>query len=259
VSPARLDEIVAFLDAELRTREVPDFDGALNGLQLENAGKITRVAAAVDFSARAVAAAVREQANLLVVHHGMFWGEPQPITGARYAALRKALDAGLAVYSAHLPLDLHPTLGNNALLAAAIGLTPGEPFGRYRDIHVGCSGRCDVPTAELLETLRGVAARHGGTLVTTPISSGRRTLRWAIVTGSGASSATIAEALQTGADTLIVGEGPHHTAVAAIDADLCIAYAGHYATETFGVEALAKTIGERFGIPWSFLDLPTGL
>lgn len=259
MSEARLDDVVAFLDAELRTREIPDFDGALNGLQLANGGRVTRVAAAVDFSARAVSAAVGARANLLIVHHGMFWSGAQPLTGVRYAALREALDAGLAVYASHLPLDLHPTLGNNALLAREIGLTPEQPFGRYRDISVGVAGRSDLPTAELMGRLRTVAARHGTTLVATPFDPARRTRRWAMVSGAGASSATMLEAAEIGADTLIVGEGPHHTAVGAMDAGLCIAYAGHYATETLGVQALGTLLLERFGLPWSFLDLPTGL
>lgn len=259
MSSAGLDEIVAFLDAELRTAEIPDFDAALNGLQLTNGGRVTRVAAAVDFSGRAVAAAVQAGADLLLVHHGMFWAEPRPIVGSKYAWLRSAMDAGLAVYSSHLPLDVHPTLGNNALLASALGLTADQPFGRYKTISVGLAGTADIPTAELMERLRAVSARHGTTLVTTPVERGRRTRRWAMVTGSGASSQTIAEARAIGADTLIAGEGPHYTAVAGIDDDLCIAYAGHYATETFGVEALARALGDRFGVPWSFLDLPTGL
>ena len=256
---ADLDAIVAWLDAELRTREVPDFDGAVNGLQLANPGSVTRVAAAVDYSARAVAAAVEQKADLLLVHHGMFWGGAQPIVGTAYEALRTALSAGLAVYASHIPLDLHPTLGNNALLARAIGLTPELPFGRYRDVHVGVAGSSEVGTRELMERLRGVSARHATTLVTTPVDAARRTRRWAIVTGSGASSQTIAEARAIGADTLIVGEGPHHTAVSAMDSGLCIAFAGHYATETFGVEALARAVADRFDVPWSFLDLPTGL
>ena len=259
MSSAGLDEIVSYLDAELRTAEVPDFDAALNGLQLTNGGRVTRVAAAVDFSARAVAAAVQTGADLLLVHHGMFWAEPRHIVGSKYAWLRAAMEAGLAVYSSHLPLDVHPTLGNNALLASALGLTPDRPFGRYKDISVGLAGTADVSTADLMERLRAISTRHGTTLVTTPIVPGRRTRRWAMVTGSGASSQTISEARAVGADTLIAGEGPHYTAVAGIDDDLCIAYAGHYATETFGVEALARTVGDRFGLPWSFLDLPTGL
>ena len=256
---AELDAIVSFLDSELRTTEVPDFEGAVNGLQLVNAGTVTRVAAAVDFSVRAVKAALEERADLLVVHHGMFWAGARPIVGTVYEGLRAAITSGLAVYASHLPLDLHPTLGNNALLAKELGLEPQQPFGAYRNIHVGVAGASRVSTASLMERLRAVAARHATTLVVTPFAPERETRRWAIVSGSGASSATIAEAHAIGADTLIVGEGPHHTAVAAMDSGLCIAYAGHYATETFGVQALARAIGERFDVPWTFLDLPSGL
>lgn len=256
---ANLAAIVAFLDSELRTAEIPDFDGAINGLQLANGGSVTRVAAAVDYSARAVKAALDERADLLLVHHGMFWAGARPIVDTVYEALRAAIASGLAVYSSHLPLDLHPTLGNNALLAKELGLTPELPFGRYRDIHVGVAGSADVVTAELMQRLGAVAARHATTLVTTPVTRGRRTRRWAMLSGSGASSSTLAEAAAIGADTLIVGEGPHHTAVAAMDAGLCIAYAGHYATETFGVQAVARAIEDRFDIPWVFLDLPSGL
>jgi dinuclear metal center YbgI/SA1388 family protein len=228
-------------------------------LQLANGGQVTRIAAAVDFSAHSVAAAAREGADLLIVHHGMFWAGPQRIVGLAFERLRSAIGASLAVYASHLPLDTHPTLGNNALLASALGLKPERPFGRYRDIAVGVAGSTDLPTRELLERVRSFSAKHGGTLVHTPMAESRRTRRWAIVTGAGASSAMLAEARETGVDTLIVGEGPHHTAVEAMDAGICVAYAGHYATETLGVRALAATASERFGVPWSFLDFPTGL
>jgi dinuclear metal center YbgI/SA1388 family protein len=258
-SPVRLEDIVRFLDAELRTAQVPDFDAALNGLQLANGGQVTRIAAAVDFSAQTVAGALREQADLLLVHHGMFWGGAQPLVGAAYERLRSAIAAGLAVYSSHLPLDVHPTLGNNALLAAELSLRPERTFGRYREIEVGVSGTCDLPTRELIERLRAVSSRYGGVLVTTPLAPGQRTLHWAIITGSGASSDTLAEAMERGVDTLIVGEGPHHTAVRAMELGITVAYAGHYATETPGVRALAATVSDRFGLPWSFVDVPTGL
>ena len=114
---AELSEVVRFLDDELRTREVPDYDAALNGLQLANAGKVSRVAAAVDFSGASVSAALREKADLLVVHHGMFWGGAEQIVGPAFVRLRAAIDGGLAVYSSHLPLDVHPSLGNNAVFA----------------------------------------------------------------------------------------------------------------------------------------------
>lgn len=256
---ASLDEIVRFLDTELRTGDIPDYDGALNGLQLANNGRVTRVAAAVDFSSKTIAGAAAEGADLLLVHHGMFWGGAQRIVGVAYDRIRSAIASNLAVYSSHLPLDLHPALGNNALLASALELKPDRPFGTYRDISVGVAGSADIPTKDLMERLGAISARHGTTLVTTPFAASRRTTRWAIVTGAGASSATLAEAREIGADTLIVGEGPHHTAVEAMDASLCVGYAGHYATETFGVRALAATLGERFGIPWVFVDVPTGL
>lgn len=256
---ARLAEIVSYLDAELRTAEVPDYDRALNGLQLANNGDVTRIAAAVDFSAASVSGAVRERADLLLVHHGMFWGDPQPLTGAAFDRLRAAIAGNVAVYASHLPLDVHPALGNSALLASALSLRADGTFGRYRDIDVGVCGTCDLDTSELIERVREISARYGTTLVTTPFAPSRRTRRWAIVTGSGASPATLAEARQKSVDTLIVGEGPHHTAVDAMESGIVVAYAGHYATETFGVRALAATLGDRFSIPWVFVDVPTGL
>lgn len=256
---AQLTEIARFLDEELRTTEIPDYEGALNGLQLANGGTVTRVAAAVDCSAKAIAGALAERADLLLVHHGMFWGGAQRIVGAAYDRIRSAIGGNLAIYSSHLPLDMHHTLGNNALLASALDLKVDRPFGRYRDIAVGVAGSSDISTKELVERLRAISSRYATTLVTTPFADSRRTRRWAIVTGAGASSATLAEAREIGADTLIVGEGPHHTAVEAIDSGLCVAYAGHYATETFGVRALAATVSERFGVPWTFVDVPTGL
>lgn len=256
---ARLDDLVRYMDAELRTSEVPDFDGALNGLQLGNAGEVTRIAAAVDFSAQTVAGAIRERADLLIVHHGMFWGGAQRLVGPVYERLRAAMHAGLAVYSSHIPLDLHPVMGNNVLLAAELQLKPTGTFGRWREVEIGVSGSSDVSTTALMDRLRTYAATYDSLLVTTPITEGMRTRRWAMVSGMGASPGTIAEALAAGVDTLIVGEGTHHTAVAAMETGLTIAYAGHYATETLGVKALAATVSERFGVPWSFVHVPTGL
>lgn len=258
-SVADLHELARYLDGELRTAELPDYDGALNGLQLANGGRVTRVAAAVDFSADTIAAAIRQHADLLIVHHGMFWNGAQRLVGIAYDRLRSAMDAGLAVYASHIPLDLHPTMGNNVLLAAELQLKPDSTFGRFRNIEIGVSGTVDVATAELLDRLRGYSARYETTMVNTPISDGRRTRRWAIVTGVGASSATLAEARERGVDTLIVGEGSHHTAVEAMESGVTVAYAGHYATETLGVRALAATLGDRFSLPWVFVNVPTGL
>ncbi|HET7458909.1 MAG TPA: Nif3-like dinuclear metal center hexameric protein [Gemmatimonadaceae bacterium] len=255
-----LDLIVPYLDELLATRDTPDYGGAVNGLQLENGGTVTKVAAAVDFSLRTVDGAIAAGANLLVIHHGMFWGGATPIRGAAYQRLRRLIDHDVAVYASHLPLDRHATLGNNVLLARALGLQPAREFARYKTIAVGVSGDADIETAELIDRARTFAAREGGSVVVAGSASpDRRTRRWALCTGAGASSDTVREAIELGADTLIVGEGPHHTAVDADDAGLVVIYAGHYATETLGVRAVAQHVSERFGIPWAFVSAPTGL
>jgi dinuclear metal center YbgI/SA1388 family protein len=256
---AALTDVIHFLDTELRSAEIPDYDGALNGLQLANPGDVTRVAVAVDVSTEAIRGAVREGADLLIVHHGMFWQRPQRIVGPAYERLREATAAGLAIYSSHLPLDLHPTLGNNVLLARELQLVSDGTFGKFREIEIGCTGTTDVPTALLLDRLRQFAARFETSMVHTPFAAGHRTKRWAIITGAGASSSSFAEASARGVDTLIVGEGTHHTAVEARELGLIVVYAGHYATETLGVRALGALVHERFGVPWSFVNVPTGL
>jgi putative NIF3 family GTP cyclohydrolase 1 type 2 len=124
---------------------------------------------------------------------------------------------------------------------------------------VGVRGETDVASADLVERANRFAMQQGGRAVSTPLPSGRRTRKWAVVTGAGASRETLDEALETGIDTLIVGEGPHWSAVDAEEAELAIIYAGHYATETVGVRALAEHLGETFGIGWTFVEAPTGL
>ena len=253
-----LDAIVTALDTELRTAELPDYGGAVNGLQVANEGTVQRVAVAVDASHAAVNEAVMLGAQLLIVHHGLFWAGAQPLTGVRYRKWRTLLQRNVAVYASHLPLDLHPTLGNNARLAATLGLVPSGGFARHKTVDIGCLGTAQEPTADLVARVRALAVRYGGTVRTSVPVEGRTTTRWALCSGGGASSDTIAEALAKGVDTLIVGEGAHHTTVDAIEHDLCIVYAGHYATETLGVQALGGFLQERFGLPWTFLHLPTG-
>lgn len=256
---ATLTEIASFLDRTLRTSEIPDYPNALNGVQLANRGDIHRVASAVDFSSHTVACAVDADAQLLLVHHGMFWGGAQAIVGGVFDRLTKLIAADVAVYSSHLPLDLHPELGNNVLLARRLGLEPTEGFARYKTIDVGVSGTADVETTKLVHALSAFSRQRGGAVVATPHAPDRRTHRWAICTGAGASGDTIAEALSRNIDTLIVGEGPHHTAVQARDVGMVIVYAGHYATETLGVDALGQLVARQFDLEVTFIDAPTGL
>ncbi|HWZ58162.1 MAG TPA: Nif3-like dinuclear metal center hexameric protein [Gemmatimonadaceae bacterium] len=253
------EAIAAHFDALLATHETPDYPTAVNGLQVANRGPIVRIAAAVDASARTIDAAADVGANLLVVHHGLFWSGIQPIRGAAYARLRTLFDRDIAVYSAHLPLDRHPTLGNNALLARALGLDPTGGFARFESIDIGVRGETERPTAALVAAADAFATLAGGRARASAFDHERVTRRWAICTGAGADAATLGAAQALGIDTLIVGEGPHWTAVEAPERGLVIIYAGHYATETLGVRALAEVGRTTFGIPWTFIDAPTGL
>jgi len=257
--PSITSEIIAWLDDLLQTDGTPDYSGALNGLQVQHAGPIHRVAAAVDSSLRTVEQAVDTGANLLIVHHGLFWAGAQPIRGTMHRKLKLLLDHDIAVYSSHLPLDRHATHGNNALLAQALGLAPSSTWRPYKGVPIGVVADCAVTTATLADRARVFAAQYEHHAVVTPHASDRISRRVALCSGGGASSDSIREALSIGADTLIVGEGPHHTAVDAEESGLVIIYAGHYATETLGVQSLARTVGELWQLPWSFLPAPTGL
>lgn len=259
VQPVDTARLTTHLDDLLAIASTPDYPTAMNGLQVSNRSAVVRVAAAVDASRRTIEAAIDVGANLLLVHHGLFWSGSQPVTGARYDRLKLLFDNDLAVYAAHLPLDAHPTLGNNVLLADALGLDPEGPFGAWKSIHIGVQGRAEVRTSELLDRAAGFAAGHDGHARATPFDDSRLTRRWAVVTGGGASAETLTEAREYEIDTLIVGEGPHWTAVDAPEQGLVIIYAGHYATETLGVQALAAHIEREFGIPWSWIPAPTGL
>lgn len=254
-----LEVLAQFLDATLAIRSIPDYPNAVNGVQLANVGDIERVACAVDFSTDAITGAIDAGARLLLVHHGMFWGGVQPITDHRHRRLWMLITHDVAVYSAHLPLDVHPELGNNALLAAHLGLSPSGGFATYQSTEIGLSGTSDIPTRVVAERAAALAVAHGGHLVATPFDGERITRRWGICTGSGADSSTLREAVQRGLDTLIVGEGPHHTAVDARELGIVVLYAGHYATETLGVRALGDRLARQFGLTSTFIEAPTGL
>ncbi|HZJ01642.1 MAG TPA: Nif3-like dinuclear metal center hexameric protein [Gemmatimonadaceae bacterium] len=252
-------DVAAYLDQLLETSAVPDYPNALNGLQLGNSGTITKAAASVDFSLRVVNLAIDQKADFLILHHGMFWGGLRPITESAYTRMKLLIENNVAVYSSHLPLDRHPVFGNNMLLCQELGLKPSGDFASYKGISIGLSGETDVATSELLQRSKLFARKHGGDAISSGFAENRRTKQWAMCTGAGASSETLEEAYQLGCDTLIVGEGPHHTAVQAEELGIVVIYAGHYATETLGVRALAEHIAKKFALDWTTIHAPTGL
>jgi dinuclear metal center YbgI/SA1388 family protein len=256
---ATLADIARHLDAVLHTRDIADYPGAMNGVQVEHVGPVVRCAVAVDASLRTIDATIESGATLLIVHHGLFWGGAQPLRGRAFERVRRLIAHDIAVYSSHLPLDLHPDLGNNVLLARELGLEPTSGFARFQGVAIGVMGDSDLDTSMLATRCAALSKREGGHLVSVGLSPGRRTRRWAICSGAGASSDTLHEAAAAGVDTMIVGEGPHHTAVDAPELGIAVLYAGHYATETFGVRALGREVERVFGVPWSFIDAPSGL
>jgi dinuclear metal center YbgI/SA1388 family protein len=257
---------VAYLDAYLRIREVPDDSNALNGLQVQNSGVVSRIVAAVDASQATFDALGTPGGSpgtggppLLLVHHGMFWDGNQPIVARRYRRLRAVLAHDAAVYAAHIPLDLHPEVGNNAVLARLLGLTDLAPFGLHKGVAIGLMGRVAgglASRAQVLEKLATVLDISADRVRLIP-GGGDAVERVGVITG-GAGSA-IAEAHAAGCDVYITGEGAAHTYFDAMELGLNVIYAGHYATETVGVKALAAHLAQVFGLPWAFHDHPTGM
>ncbi len=224
-----LKAIVAHCDRILRTADIKDYERAANGLQVENRGTVTRIAAAVDASLATVKLAVRANADLLIVHHGLFWGASHPWTGKRYELMQLLLEHDLAIYSSHLPLDAHPKLGNNAQLCVALGLKKLRPFFFDHGQHLGFQSEERLSRAEL--ALR-------------------------VQRATGAKPLIIPD---EGIDTFVTGEGPHWTYAMAEELGVNVLYGGHYATETFGPKALAAHLSQKFKLAWTFLDHPTGL
>jgi dinuclear metal center YbgI/SA1388 family protein len=250
---ADLATVVEYLDTYLDVAAVPDYDGAHNGLQVENSGVVSRIAAAVDASERTVDAAVDRGCDLLLVHHGLFWDGAARVTGRRYRKLRPLLSADVAVYSSHLPLDVHAEVGNNAVLARELGIVLEGRFGAYRGADIGWWGRLEVKREVLAARLD---EKLGGRV--RMLAFGPEVVRTVgVITGGGGS--LIETAAAAGLDAYVTGEGAHHTYFDAEECGVNVFYGGHYATETWGVRALAQHVAERFDVTWEFIDHPTGL
>lgn len=253
VASASLKQIVAHCGGLLRPERFQDWEGACNGLQVENSGRVSRVAAAVDGSLATIRLAIAAKAGLLLVHHGLFWSKTHPWTGRRREMLRLLIENDLAVYSSHLPLDAHPRLGNNAQLCAALGLRRLRPFFQHKGVPIGFQSATPIQRDDLRDRLAKALGREPVLLAGGPAIC----RRVGVVTGGA--GAELKQAASEGVDTFITGEGPHWTHALAEELGINVFYGGHYATETFGVKALAEHLSKKFRVPWIFLDHPSGL
>jgi dinuclear metal center YbgI/SA1388 family protein len=249
----QLSTLSAWLDDFLRVREIPDDALAFNGLQVGNAGEVTRVAVAVDACLAVFESAAALGADLLIVHHGLFWGGLEPLVGRAYRRVETLIRSGIALYGAHLPLDVHPEVGNNPVLAGLLELPVRGAWGEYKGVPIGVWGEAEQPRSALANRIEQVLGAPARLLATGP----EQVRRIGIVTGAGGSM--IADAQAAGLDTLVTGEGKHHSYFDAEELGVNVFYAGHYATETVGVQALAKRLEREFALPWTFIDHPTGL
>ncbi len=250
----RRDELVEYLDGFLRVGEIED--KSQNGLQVGGPQEVTKVAFAVDGCQASFERAVAAGAQLLVVHHGLFWSESQLLTGLHLRRIRTLLDGRCGLYGVHLPLDAHREVGNNAEMARLLRLRDVRPFGEYSGLEIGMvgvlDGGMDIPAflGRLVEALGRPPIRvldHGPDEIE----------RVACV--SGAAASMMDQAARDGVDTYVTGETSHSCYHEAGERGLNVCFAGHYATETLGVKALARHLEEEFEMETIFIDIPTGM
>jgi dinuclear metal center YbgI/SA1388 family protein len=248
------DELVAWLDHYLDLQAFPD-DPSLNGLQVAGSPEVRNVAVAVDASLTTFRQAAELGADLLITHHGLFWGAPLPVTGPHRERLAFLLEHDLNLYAAHLPLDAHHQVGNNWGLARLLGLDELVPFGTWRGRTLGVAGAFPTPLG--LRELADLIERTLGESVLVHAGGPSEATRVGIVSGSAAGS--IVEAATAGLDTFITGEPKHDHFYDPFERGVNALYAGHYMTETVGVKLLADELATRFGLATEFVLLPTGL
>jgi dinuclear metal center YbgI/SA1388 family protein len=230
-------------------------DDAANGLQVENSGAVEKVGVAVDACLESIAKAADAGCSMLIVHHGLFWGRPFLLTGNYYKRLSALMKSDIALYAAHLPLDAHPDVGNNAQIARKIGLSNIEPFAQYHGQPIGMRGRFSAPKklAEVAKDLEQVVGPCHALL-----QFGPQTIQTiGVVSGSASDPDLITQLHDQGIDLFITGE-PKHGAYYLIQ-ELClnIFYGGHYHTERFGPQALGEHIEKHFGLPTVYIDAPS--
>ena len=241
-------DLVEFCDIRTRRSEIPDFAGAFNGLQFENNGSVTKVGAAVDAGLVPFEKASKANVDFLIVHHGLFWIPQIPIVENAYKKTKLCIESNLALYGSHLPLDCHPEIGNNRLLSDKLGLSPESTFLPYEGIDIGLIGACPYNLQELKNRLSNLFPKGFHSME----FGSENPKNIAILTGSGQSA--VDRLLSAGTDTLVTGELKQHHFNLAQELGLNLYTCGHYATEMFGVEALAQEVAKKFDLPYEFIS-----
>lgn len=245
--PLKLQALVDYCDRRTRRDAYKDAPGAMNGLQVANDGRVTKIGAAVDAGVVPFREAVAAGVDFLIVHHGLYWEMPRPLTGAAYERVATLVQGNCALYSSHLPLDGHPQLGNNALLARQLGLKPSKPFLIRDGEPIGClAGAGGLKRSALRKKLESHYPR------VTAIECGSATPR-VIAFCSGSGNSAVPELARSGVDTLVTGELREEWFNTAQELGLNLYLCGHYATEVHGVKALAAELAKKFRVPWTFI------
>jgi dinuclear metal center YbgI/SA1388 family protein len=247
------DDLTAYLDEYLAVRTTTDRSN--NGLQVEGAADVTRLAFAVDACQASIDGAIAAGAQMLIVHHGLFWGEPLPIIGPHRRRIRALLAADCSLYGVHLPLDRHPEVGNNVELARLAGLTSVEQMGEASGQLVGVVA--EAPAGLTLDALAERIALITGAAPLVQAGGPQMVRRVGII--SGGAARWVEEAVTRNCDTFFTGETSHTHYHTAAEAGINVIYAGHYATETVGLLALARHLETQFALQTHFIDEPTGM
>jgi dinuclear metal center YbgI/SA1388 family protein len=244
------EELIDYLNDLLDIDRIADYGP--QGLQIEGRAEVNKLAVAVDAAHETIDGALAAGADMLIVHHGIFWGPPRRIAGAFGRKVRRFIESDLNLYAAHLALDLHPTLGNNAELCRLLDLQAVDTYFAFKGNDVGIIAEpvVAVSFAEVVEKFSAALQ----TPLRVDASGPAQVQRLAVCSGDAAHS--LEEALARGCDTLITGELDYTMAHAPAELGMNVLYGGHYATETLGVQALARHLHEQFGLPWLFIDVP---
>jgi len=240
----------------LRLAEVDSIDSSLNGMQVECSDReVATVAFAVDACMASFERAAEARADLLFVHHGLFWGRPLALTRGHYRRVKFLVERDMALYAAHLPLDLHPELGNNAGMAAALRLESIEPFGAYRGVKIGFKG-CLQDPVDIDGVLRMIGIDRRSCVALLPF--GPQAIRTVGIVSGGAPH-EVAQAIEEGLDLYITGEASHTVYHACLEEKINLICGGHYQTEVWGLRLLADRLARDAGLRTLFVDVPTGL